>query len=82
MPPILCSKPAVPGTAQARAKVFSSLRKGWKLSVCEWKFTFISSISFTSGINQGSDALAIKPSASNITGVIYFVAILAASIAA
>ena len=31
MPPMRCSRPAVPGTAHGRARVSSSRRKGWKV---------------------------------------------------
>ena len=43
--------------------------------------TFMSPMSSTFGISQGSDALAMYPSANSITGVMYLVAMRVASIA-
>ena len=90
MPPIRCSRPAVPGIAHGRARVSGSRRYGqnsmvpsapsWLSSVA--KLGSILASRLTSGTHQGSDPFARYPSESKNTGVRYVMAILAASIAA
>ena len=66
MPPIRCSRPAVPGTAHGRASVSGSRRNGQKTSLPSSstlfgpaaKFGAISGRSATSGMRQGSEPLA------------------------
>ena len=79
-PPIRCSSPGVPGIANIRAIVLSSRLYGIKPSgFVTNSLGNVGSVS-RSGIRQGSVPCAIYPSVRTITGVIYFVAMRAASI--
>ena len=90
IPPIRCMRPGVPGTAQARARVSGSRLYGQKCSLpssSTWlgsvvKIVLIIGNESTSGSFQGSEPLAKYPSDISITGVRYFKAMRAASIAA
>ena len=84
-PPIRCSSPGVPGIAQSRASVSGSrwygmnepLTFGWSANETE-----MSGSESTSGSSHGSEPFARYASESRKTGVRYFKAIRAASIAA
>ena len=61
-PPIRCSRPGVPGTAQGRASVSGSRRYGWKHVAVVRRASRTSSrctgSAATSGISHGSEPLA------------------------
>ena len=57
IPPMRCSSPGVPGTAQGRASVFSSRRYGKKPSASVRKLIFISGRLSSEGISHGSEPL-------------------------
>src|SRR5665647_2888822 len=86
-PPMRCSRPGVPGRAQARTWVSGSRWYGWWRSWPEALCAFgsvakpgsMSGMSETSGTCHGSEPLARYPSDSTMTGVRYVMAIRAAS---
>ena len=85
-----CISPGVPGIAHGRASVSASRRYGQNTSLparstalsSVWNGTEMSGRSSTFGSRHGSEPLARYPSDRRITGVRYFSAMRAASIAA
>ena len=66
-PPIRCSRPGVPGSAQVRASVSGSRRYGWKTSPSFGTSANAGSIaarSAASGISHGSEPFASEASES------------------
>src|SRR3954465_7764983 len=78
-PPLGCSRPGVPGTANWRARVSGSRAYGWNGSPVLAKTCLIGLNELTSGMRHGSEPLGIAPSDSRITGVWYDTAIRTAS---
>ena len=68
----------MPGLTQGRTRR-SSRRKGWKPSGSVRKRAGKAGVASTSGISQGSDELARKPSVSSMTGVMWWTAMRTAS---
>ena len=78
-PPILCSSPGVPGIANILASVSGSRLYGINPSGSVTNsIGYVGSLSI-SGMRQGSVPCAMYPSVRTMTGVMYFVAIRAAS---
>ncbi len=81
IPPMRCSRPGVPGFTQGRASVAGSRRYGKNPSRSVRNWMSIGGSVDASGISQGSEPLARKPSLSTITGTMYLAAIRTASYA-
>ena len=68
-PPMRCSRPGVPGTANWRASVSGSRAYGSKFSPALARVWSIGAYSVTSGMRHGSEPLAMAPSDRMMTGV-------------
>ena len=77
-----CSRPGVPGLTQSRASVSGSRRYAAKSCGSVRNFAGNGVSVPGSGRRHGSEPLAMKPSVSRMTGVMYLMAMREASMAA